>query len=288
MRKTALLLTAILTFSAMTLYAQTAQIHLENGKKLFDQKDYDGAIREFTEAIRLDPKNAKAYGDRGSAYFNKKDYDRAIADFTEYIRLDPKYATVYRVRGDVYSAKKDYNRAIADYTEYISRNSNSISLGMLIAYANRGNAYFNKKDYDRAIADYEAALSINPNDSDAKEGLALAKSAAANQNDSSQSATGVITITAKDLLSAYDSNQLRADAQYLNKTVKITGKVTRIGKDILGDNYIMLETSIMIYIKSSEINKAMTLDNGKTVTLIGTCKGKPGLIIDFKDAVFSN
>ena len=33
-----------------------------------------------------------AYNNRGNAYFAKKDYDHAIADYTEAIRLDPKYA----------------------------------------------------------------------------------------------------------------------------------------------------------------------------------------------------
>ena len=42
------------------------------------------------EAIRLEPKSALAYNNRGVAWSVKKDYDRAIADFTEAIRLDPK------------------------------------------------------------------------------------------------------------------------------------------------------------------------------------------------------
>src|SRR5262245_47707481 len=54
--------------------------------------DYDRAIRDFDEAIRLDPKYAHAYYNRGLAHHQKADYDRAIRDFDEAIRLDPKYA----------------------------------------------------------------------------------------------------------------------------------------------------------------------------------------------------
>ncbi|MEI7460284.1 MAG: tetratricopeptide repeat protein [Pirellula sp.] len=46
----------------------------------------------FTEAIRLDPKNAITYSNRGSALFLNGDFDSAIKDYTEAIRLDPKYA----------------------------------------------------------------------------------------------------------------------------------------------------------------------------------------------------
>ena len=65
----------------------------------------DRAIADYTEAIRLDPKNANAYSNRGYAYSDKGDTDRAIADFTEAIRLDPKFAIAYNNRGLAYGEK---------------------------------------------------------------------------------------------------------------------------------------------------------------------------------------
>ena len=40
-----------------------------------------------------------AYCNRGVAYANKGDYDKAIADCNEAIRLDPKDAVAYCNRG---------------------------------------------------------------------------------------------------------------------------------------------------------------------------------------------
>src|SRR5262245_9696289 len=54
------------------------------------------------------------YTNRARAYNRKGDYDRAIADWTEAIRLDPKYAIAYNGRAVAYNRKGDYNRAIAD------------------------------------------------------------------------------------------------------------------------------------------------------------------------------
>jgi tetratricopeptide (TPR) repeat protein len=51
--------------------------------------DYDTAIAEFTEAIRLDPNFTAAYFDRGYSYCKKGDWDRAIADFEAALRLMP-------------------------------------------------------------------------------------------------------------------------------------------------------------------------------------------------------
>ena len=57
-----------------------------------DKGDNDRAIKDYSEAIRLDPKYVVAYFNRGSVYSYKGDYDRAIKDFDEAIRLDPKDA----------------------------------------------------------------------------------------------------------------------------------------------------------------------------------------------------
>lgn len=56
-----------------------------------------------------------SYTDRGDAYCGKGDYDQAIADYNEAIRLDPDDALTYIGRGDVYYSKGDYDRAVADY-----------------------------------------------------------------------------------------------------------------------------------------------------------------------------
>jgi len=163
MKKVALLITVALVFSSAPLFAQSAKTLLENGKKQFEQKNYDGAIEELTAAIGKNKKLVEAYEYRGLAYYNKKDYDKAIADYDEAIKLKPKdtATNTYR-RGDAYFNKKDYDQAITDYTEAIKLDPKYSS-----AYNNRGNAYFNKKDYDKAIADYTEAIKVNPKYSNA-------------------------------------------------------------------------------------------------------------------------
>ena len=77
-----------------------AFIFNSRGNAYHRRGDYDRAIADYTEAIRLDPKYAIVYGNRGNSYRLKGDYDRAIADLTEAIRLDPKYAIAYNNRGN--------------------------------------------------------------------------------------------------------------------------------------------------------------------------------------------
>jgi len=133
----------------------------DRGVVFFNRSDWDSAIREFTEAIRLDPNYTDAYNNRGIACANKNDYNSAIVNFTQVIRLNPNYAIAYYNRGLAYHNQNDYNRAIADYSEAIRINSNNAD-----AYYSRGIAYHNKHDYDRAIVDYNVAIRINPNNAD--------------------------------------------------------------------------------------------------------------------------
>jgi clan AA aspartic protease (TIGR02281 family) len=128
------------------------------GLAYVEKKDYDLAIADYGEAIKLDASSAEVYKNRGSAYNIKRDYDLAIADFDQALTLDPSYALAYNSRGVAYFGKNDTDRAIADYSEALKRNPN-----YAIAYNNRGNAYFKKNDYDRAISDYSEAVRSNPN-----------------------------------------------------------------------------------------------------------------------------
>ena len=71
----------------------------DRGFAYANKKDYDRAIKDYDEAIRLDPKFVLAYNNRGNAYSEKNEFDRAIKEFDEAIRLDPKHIYAYNNRG---------------------------------------------------------------------------------------------------------------------------------------------------------------------------------------------
>ncbi|MDH5466794.1 MAG: tetratricopeptide repeat protein, partial [Candidatus Aminicenantes bacterium] len=77
--------------------------------------DYDGAIADFDEALKLDPRNAFALRCRGDAKFQVEDFDGAIVDYSQAITVDSQYAIAYFNRGIVLERKREYSRAIKDY-----------------------------------------------------------------------------------------------------------------------------------------------------------------------------
>jgi tetratricopeptide (TPR) repeat protein len=75
------------------------RVYLNRGHAADQKGDHDRALTHYTEAVRLNPKDAMVYSARGFAYAFKGDLDKAIADYTEAIRLDPKDAQAYLGRG---------------------------------------------------------------------------------------------------------------------------------------------------------------------------------------------
>jgi len=180
---------SLIIFTPDTVSGQSkeAQSVFNRGRTASDAGDYDRAIADFTEALRLYPNYWEAYTSRGFAYYFIKDYDRAINDLTNAIRINPFYLT-YAIRGSIYlDGKKDLDRAISDYTESIRINANFDQ-----AYSGRGAAYYRRgvannqlEDLDRAISDCETALKINRNNNVASSTLELARNEKAKRTSSS-------------------------------------------------------------------------------------------------------
>src|SRR5579883_2261686 len=131
--------------------------HLSQGLELFQQKDYEQALVEYTEAIRLDPACAVAYANRASIYFNQGELDKAINDCDRALELDAKLMLAYANRAGAYLNKGELDAAIDDCSRALELSPQSS-----LAYANRGAAYFNKGDFDRAIADCSQAVANDP------------------------------------------------------------------------------------------------------------------------------
>jgi tetratricopeptide (TPR) repeat protein len=147
---------------AIRLNPRYANAYNNRGNLVMDGGNHPAAMIDYDKAIELDPTNALFYNNRGLLKFHNKiwrDYDDAIADFSEAIRLKPDYDQPYLNRGAAYSAKNDYAAAIADYTEAIRLNPTLAS-----AYYNRGICRKELGELDEAIADYQTAARYAPDD----------------------------------------------------------------------------------------------------------------------------
>jgi lipoprotein NlpI len=186
----------------------------EKGEKLAELYDHRGvahrshgdvnsAIKDYNEAIKLNPKFAQAFNNRGVAYDYKGDFDRAIADFDQAIKLEPT-AIAHFNRGNAYLGKGQYDAAIDNFNQAIKLKGDFAQafdnrcwaravVGILkqaLADCNealrlmpnnaatlesRAFIYLKTTNFDAAVSGYDAALAINPKLASALYGRGIAK-----------------------------------------------------------------------------------------------------------------
>ena len=76
---------------------------------------WDRAIADYSEAIRLKSDDAEVFNNRGNAYFHKGQLDRAIKDYDDAIRFKPDNARVFADRGLAYEKKGEPSQALLDF-----------------------------------------------------------------------------------------------------------------------------------------------------------------------------
>src|SRR5262249_32404600 len=103
--------------------------------------DYDLAIADYSEGMRLDPAIVAAYAGRGAAYLRKGGIDLALKDLNEGLRRNPNNAAVHNGLGAYHLAKREYTSALVEFNTAIR-----LQPQYLYAYRYRAEAYEGKGD----------------------------------------------------------------------------------------------------------------------------------------------
>jgi len=120
-----------------------------------------------------DEQLSRAYYNRGYEYEALRDFDKAIADYREAIRLDPQAKLAHNNLGLMLYEKggREPNwEAHAAYSRAIE-----IDPELSQAYFNRGVVGFKLGEYAGAVTDFEKTLSLKPDHKLAPEWLAEAR-----------------------------------------------------------------------------------------------------------------
>jgi formylglycine-generating enzyme required for sulfatase activity/serine/threonine protein kinase len=169
------------------------------GKRLFDEKKYEAALADFTEAVTADGGRAEPYHRRALCRVNLQRYEDALPDFVKAVELDPSNPEIRKHHSLALSNLGRWDEAIAaleaalklspaDPTEYhdlAARNYSNRAKGNseagrwdtalpdlsaairhdskpAIYHRQRGAAYFNLKQFVPAVADFTAAIEREP------------------------------------------------------------------------------------------------------------------------------
>ncbi len=151
-------------FDSAVMYAKEdkiddAELYIYRAKLMFKGKAYKEAISSCDEAIYIDPKCLDAFLIKGECKFNMKEYNYAVRELNEAIKLmkpeKPDYSA-YKLRAKSKFELKDFKGAVTDWSVYIDAFPKEEE-----ALVARGAAKINMNDNTGAIADLDEAIKLN-------------------------------------------------------------------------------------------------------------------------------
>lgn len=127
------------------------------------------ALRQFDEALRLDPRDARSLLYRGTAHLHFGSVLKAEADFKAAVRLDPRTAEAREALGQLYKAQKMWELAEEQMRQVlILKPKDPRHLAAL------ADLYLEGKRFGEALPHYQAAVSLAPQTARLWTGLGLA------------------------------------------------------------------------------------------------------------------
>lgn len=117
--------------------------------------DYQSAIADYDQALKMSPQDAEAYYGRGAARLELGDYRGAIADYNQVLRINPQDADAYYNRGVAHYSLGSDQAAIEDWSQAVRINPN-----LAEAYGDRGFLRAELGETQQAVADLQKAAKL--------------------------------------------------------------------------------------------------------------------------------
>jgi tetratricopeptide (TPR) repeat protein/predicted aspartyl protease len=159
-------------FLSHRIYAATEQRRMYityNGGAVFDLRNRSGAAAQTASDNAGEPTDASGYRRRGAAFAGRRDYEHAIKDYDQAIKLDAGDAESYYLRGVARLSAGQSVLAMDDFGEVLRLKPDHVR-----AHLNRGRLRLHLKDAAGAEADFTAVKNLAPNDADISLDIAIA------------------------------------------------------------------------------------------------------------------
>lgn len=142
------------TYEQIKMYIKTAFCNEVLG-------NFTDAKNNYTQIIKLRPKNSDCYEARAEFYERIKDYNSALKDYEKMISLKPKYIYNYNLRAKFFERIGDFKKAESDFLKMIKlKPKDKDNYNELIEF------YKRRKDYQSAINIYNQLIELKPKNDD--------------------------------------------------------------------------------------------------------------------------
>ncbi|MCX6328378.1 MAG: tetratricopeptide repeat protein, partial [Bacteroidia bacterium] len=131
--------------------------YYNSGIAKYENWDFDGALEDFNNEIKINPGNSKAYYYKGKINPSESG---SLADFSKAIEINPDFAEAYYERGIFRLHLGDFAEAYKDLTKAESYP------GFSFPYSSE-TKYYHLADDWKTISRYNAQIKINPRNAEA-------------------------------------------------------------------------------------------------------------------------
>ena len=132
------------------------------------QEQADKLIRQYSQQIAKEPTNAQLYIARADIHFKLHDFERAVNDYEQALKIDDKADKAWFGRGMAKGRLGLIDEGIADLSVFIQRNPQNS-----LAYTKRGVRYLWKGDRENAGKDLRKAIALDPGNAEAHDDLGV-------------------------------------------------------------------------------------------------------------------
>jgi tetratricopeptide (TPR) repeat protein len=142
----------------MSGFDERAQFYALRAHVCFLDKNYAGAVADYSTALAMDKGNFSYLLNRGLANLNAENLKDAVDDFTKGLRIEPAQFNFYLYRANAFAGLMDFRSAINDvefYLGFFPEDQDAILLC--------GEMYYQKEDYINALKYFNKDLKSDPN-----------------------------------------------------------------------------------------------------------------------------
>lgn len=265
------LLTILIVIISATSFGQEADNYLKSGIQKYNSKDFEGAIKDYSEAIKVDRNSKEGYFNRGICEWALQDFESAKKDFDKTIQLDPKFTEAYFDRAVILISQQEFTEALPDLDKAIELGETSSRALMF-----RGEIRAHSGNIEGACEDFNKA----------KENGDLQAEKYINEYCGTPKDERVYDTIASEICSCARSNQTKKTSIILDscyeRTIKNNYKAlqklgidstTQVGQDKLRNE--ILSNRFRLYCKDvyakfvEEIQKEMEKEDANTLTFTG-------------------
>jgi tetratricopeptide (TPR) repeat protein len=144
------------------LSSVNAVVFLMRAKFYLQGKQFEQALADLDEALRLNPQLGEAWTLRATVRVEMGDYQQALADVERRLQIEPPDPLALLTRGNLRANLGELELSLEDFTEFLGQQP-----GTALALRARASSYARLRRFEEALADLNEALTVDPTNADA-------------------------------------------------------------------------------------------------------------------------